>query len=74
MEAYRTADGQLVIDRTVDRYLAYERTATGWREVYDCRTLTQLYAWLDGRGVSLGELVDVDPALGDGSGWEPDAA
>ena len=68
------APGKLVIERAVDRYIVRERTRGGYREVYDCRTLTQLYAWLDHHGIALGELVDVDPGLGDGSGWEPGAA
>lgn len=47
------------IERLVDRYVVYQETGPMPVEVWSCRTLEELYGWLDGQGLSVADFVEV---------------
>ncbi len=72
MEGYRSRCGRWSIERHLDRYLVYDAEYSAQDQVWCCRTLNQLYDWLDRRGVDLAEFDETVPGLGSGKAWEPD--
>lgn len=50
-EVYRSADRRWSIVRQNDRYVIYDDFLDG-EEVWDCRTLDQLYRWMASVGLT----------------------
>jgi len=55
MEIYRSHDDRWVIERHLDRYLVYDLDVSEYDEVWSCRTMDQLEAWLAFRSLKLAD-------------------
>jgi len=55
-EIYRSRDGRWSIERAVDRYLVYDEDGD---EIWSCRTIVELYDWLDRNGLSIADFQEV---------------
>ena len=58
-EIYRSRDGRFSIERAVDRYLIYDERLSTQDEVWSCRTVVEVYDWLDGNQLSIADFDEV---------------
>ena len=58
MEIYRSHDDRWVIERHLDRYLVYDLDVSEYDEVWSCRTMDQLEAWLASRSLKLADFAE----------------
>jgi hypothetical protein len=55
-EIYRSRDGRYTIERVTDRYLIYDEAGADPTEmVWSCRTIGEVYQWIEAHGLSLAD-------------------
>ena len=58
-EICRSQDGRWLIERHLDRYLIYNADHGDGEEVWSCRTINDVYDWLDRNRLSIADFDEV---------------